>query len=167
MPLVERIVTVSGDAVKDASNFRVPLGVPVSFLIESAGGFSKEAKKIIIGGPMMGTAQYDTSVPVIKTTSSVLALTEIDEIYDEAAPCIRCGKCVAHCPMALMPNKLSELSLAKDTEGVVRYNILDCMQCGMCSYICPAKKNLLANIRTMRGVAMKYVKEKKEAGKNG
>ncbi len=167
MPLVKRIVTVSGDAVNEPSNLLVPLGVPFSFLFEAAGGFKKDAKKVIMGGPMMGMAQFDMSAPVIKTTSSLIAFSEPDKIYDPDTPCIRCGKCVEHCPMGLMPNKLSTLSKNKDTEGAVKYNILDCMQCGMCSYICPAKKNLLANIRTMRPDAMRYLKEKKEAEKNG
>lgn len=167
MPLTERIVTVSGDAISTPSNFVVPLGVPISFLIEAAGGFSKEARKVITGGPMMGTAQFDLSVPVIKTTSSVLALATVDETYNPEAVCIRCGKCVAHCPMNLMPNKLSYLCQNGDTKSAVEYNILDCMQCGMCSYVCPGNKNMLADIRVMRSAAMQYVRERKEAEKNG
>lgn len=167
MPLTERIVTVSGDAICEPSNFLVPLGVPISFLIEAAGGFSTEARKVITGGPMMGVAQFDLSVPVIKTTSSVLALANIDKTYNPESVCIRCGKCVAHCPMNLMPNKLSDLCQDGDIKGAVKYNILDCMQCGMCSYVCPGNKNMLADIRVMRSEAMQYVRERKEAEKNG
>lgn len=167
MPLTERIVTISGDAVKNPSNFKVPLGVPASFLFEAAGGFVNPPKKIIMGGPMMGIAQYSLDVPVIKTTSSILAFSEPETVYDSEAPCIRCGKCVEHCPMNLMPNKLSQFSLKGDAESAEKYNILDCMQCGMCSYICPARKNLLANIRNMRPVVLKNIRKRKEAEKNG
>lgn len=166
MPLTERIVTVSGDAVKEPSNFIVPFGVPASFLFESAGGFINEPKKIIFGGPMMGISQYSLDVPIIKTTSAVLAFSHPTSVYDAEAPCIRCGKCVIHCPMHLMPNKLSNFSIKGDAESAEKYNILDCIQCGMCSYICPAKKNLLANIRNMRPVVMKNMRQKKEAAKN-
>lgn len=167
MPVTERIVTVSGDAVKNPSNFLVPLGVPASFLFEAAGGFVKEPKKIISGGPMMGFAQYSLDMPVIKTTSSILAFSNPDSVYDPDSPCIRCGKCVAHCPMKLMPNKLSLFAVKGNAEAAEKYNILDCMQCGMCSYVCPAKRNLLANIRKMRPVVLKNIRTKKEAEKNG
>ncbi len=163
MPLTERIVTVSGDAVKEPSNFRVPLGVPISFLFESAGGFVKEPQKIVMGGPMMGAAQYSTDVPVVKTTSSVLAFSKADRAYNAEAPCIRCGKCVSHCPMHLMPNMLSTFAAKNDADSAEKYHILDCMQCGMCSYVCPARKNPLGAIRIMRPIVMKNIRSRKEA----
>ena len=165
MPLTERIVTVSGDAVNNPSNFLVPLGVPASFLFDAAGGFSKPPKKIIFGGPMMGNSQYSLDVPITKTTSAVLAFSESEQAFYNDMPCIRCGKCVAHCPMGLMPNKLSAFAKAGDTENAEKYNVLDCMQCGMCSYVCPARKDPLGNIRNIRPVVMKNIRERKEAAK--
>lgn len=165
MPLTERIVTVSGDAVKNPSNFLVPLGVPASFLFEAAGGFKNEPKKIIFGGPMMGLSQYSLDVPVTKTTSSVLAFSKSDRAFDADMPCIRCGKCVAHCPMGLMPNKLGTFAKNGDAESAEKYNVLDCMQCGMCSYVCPARKDPLGSIRNIRPIVMKNIRERQEADK--
>ena len=96
---------------------------------------------------MMGVSHYNLKSPTIKTTSSVLALTKIDDIFSEETPCIRCGKCVDRCPMRLMPLNLNRYSRDKDFESAERYHILDCMECGLCSYVCPSKRNLLHNIR--------------------
>lgn len=159
MPMTESLVTVSGDAINEPDNFIVPFGVPISFLIEQAKGFKCEPKKIIMGGPMTGTAQYTLDVPGIKTTSAILAFANPPQIYDEESPCIRCGRCVEMCPMNLMPNKLSKAALDEDVEKALKYNILDCMQCGVCSYVCPSKKNLLANIRNIRPAAMAEVRK--------
>lgn len=147
MPVTRRIITVSGDCVKNPANFEAPIGIPFEFLFEQAGGFTKEPKKVICGGPMMGTAQYNLKPPTIKTTSSLLAFHKIDDIYSSETPCIRCGKCVDHCPMHLMPLNINRLSLAKNYELAEKYHILDCIECGLCSYICPSKRNLLHNIR--------------------
>ena len=147
MPVVRRILTVSGDCVKNPCNFDVPTGVPFSFVFEQAGGFTETPKKVICGGPMMGVAQYNLKPTVIKTTSSLLAFSKIDEIYSAETPCIRCGKCVEHCPMHLMPLNLARFSEAENHEMAQRYHILDCMECGLCSYICPSKRNLLQSIR--------------------
>lgn len=166
MPLTERIITVSGDAVANPSNFLVPLGTPASFLFEAAGGFKNTPKKIIFGGPMMGNSQYSLNVPVIKTTSAILAFSESEKSFYDDMPCIRCGKCVAHCPMKLMPNKLSAFAKSDDAESAEKYNVLDCMQCGMCSYVCPARKDPLGSIRNIRPVVMKNIRERKEAAKS-
>lgn len=165
MPLTERIVTVSGDVVNNPSNFLVPLGVPASFLFDAAGGFKTEPKKIIFGGPMMGLSQYSLDVPVTKTTSSILAFSKSDQAFEADTPCIRCGKCVAHCPMGLMPNKLSGFAQNGDAENAEKYNVLDCMQCGMCSYICPARKDPLGSIRNIRPVVMKNIRDRQGADK--
>ena len=162
MPLTERIVTVSGDAVKEPDNFVVPLGVPLSFLFEAAKGFKEEPKKILMGGPMMGNAQYSADVPVIKTTSAVLALAHPDHVYDPNGVCIRCGKCARYCPMQLMPFKISQAGLNGDVDMALKYHIMDCMQCGVCSYICPTKTNLLANIRNIRPDAINALRKEKK-----
>lgn len=147
MPVVRRIVTVSGDCVNSPANFDAPTGVPIEFMFQQAGGFSADPKKVIIGGPMMGIAQYNLKPPTIKTTSSILALTNIDDIFSSETPCIRCGKCVERCPMRLMPVNLNKFALNKNYDMADKYNILDCMECGLCSFICPSKRNLLHNIR--------------------
>lgn len=158
MPAIEKNVTVSGDAVRTPSNFRVRTGVPVSFLIEQAGGFKETPEKIISGGPMMGITQYNTNYPVTKTTSSVLLISKAQKTYDADAPCIRCGKCVEHCPMRLMPLKLADAAKKDDVETAARYNILECIECGLCSYVCPANKNLLQHIRMIKPEVMKHGK---------
>ncbi len=164
MPAIEKNVTVSGDAIVKPSNFRVRTGVPISFLIEQAGGFKERPQKLISGGPMMGITQYNADYPVTKTTSSVLAILHAPKTYDADAPCIRCGKCVEHCPMRLMPFKLVGAAKNDNTEMAERYNVLECIECGLCSYVCPANKNLLQFIRMIKPEVMR---KKREDGKNG
>ena len=165
MPAIEKNVTVSGDAIVTPSNFRVRTGVPVSFLIELAGGFKASPEKLISGGPMMGITQYNTDYPVTKTTSSVLAILHAPKTYDADSPCIRCGRCVEHCPMRLMPLKLADAAKNDDLAEAERYNVLECIECGLCSYICPANKNLLQFIRMIKPEVMK--KKREEGMKNG
>ncbi len=157
MPVTSRIVTVSGDCIKNPCNLKVRLGTPFDFIIEQAGGFSGEPKKIICGGPMMGIAQYTLDVPTMKTTSAILALSDAAEVYDKNTPCIRCGKCVSHCPMHLMPLNLSKYAAAGDLEMCEKYHIMDCMECGLCSYLCPGKQSPLQNIR----IAKQKISEKR------
>ncbi len=147
MPLTKRVVTISGDAIENPSNFEVYTGVTFQYLIDAAGGFSADVKKLVMGGPMMGIAQFSTEPPVVKTTSSILALSEEGGNYDDYSPCIRCGKCVDHCPMRLMPLYLSKFSVENNLEKAEEYNILDCIECGLCSYLCPGKQSPLHNIR--------------------
>ncbi|MBR0365750.1 MAG: electron transport complex subunit RsxC [Clostridia bacterium] len=165
MPAIEKNVTVSGDAIKNPSCFRARTGIPVSFLIEQAGGFTAEPEKVISGGPMMGIAQYNTDYPVTKTTSSVLAMLHAPKTYDAESPCIRCGRCVAHCPMRLMPLKLAEAAHKDDIEKAELYNVTECIECGLCSYICPANKNLLQFIRMIKPDVLR--KQREESMKNG
>ncbi len=161
MPVVRRIVTISGDCVKNPVNFDAPTGVPISYFFEQAGGFTSEPKKIICGGPMMGLAQYNLKAPSVKTTSSILALENIDDIFSEETPCIRCSRCVTRCPMGLMPLNLNKYSQSKDYEAALDNNILDCIECGLCSYVCPSKRNLLHNIRIGKqaSAALKRMRE--------
>lgn len=146
-PLIERIVTMSGDCYASPCNLAVLTGVPFSDLVRQAGGFTKEVKKFIMGGPMMGIAQYSLDAPVIKTTSCLLALSESESSYDRDTPCIRCGTCVSHCPMHLSPIYLSKYALEGDLEKCEKYHILDCIECGLCSYLCPGLQGPLVNIR--------------------
>ncbi len=146
-PVTQRVVTVSGSAVKRPSNFRVRIGTPLSFVLESAGGFASPPSKIIVGGPMMGQSQYDTKAPVMKTTSGILALTGEELGTKAEGKCIRCGACVSACPMGLMPLTLSALVKAKKLDEAKKYGIMSCIECGCCAYTCPSDRNPVAAIR--------------------
>lgn len=152
-PLIRRIITVTGNAIKDPQNFNVAIGIDYWELLEAAGGFIDRPEKIISGGPMMGNAMYTCNVPVTKVSSAFLGLLK-DEAAVEESPCIRCGKCVIACPLELMPFELSALSNRSDDEGFVKRDGLECCGCGCCSYVCPAKRSLTQSIMQMRASVM-------------
>lgn len=147
MPPVSRIITIGGSAVSSPCNLDVRFGTPFETVIEMAGGFKKEPKKVIMGGPMMGIAQHTLSVPTVKTTSAILAFSEDIEVYDKDEACIKCGKCVKHCPMNLMPLYLAKYAKEDNLEMCEKYNISSCVECGLCSYLCPGKQGPVQNIR--------------------
>lgn len=147
IPLIDRIVTVSGDCIKEPNNFLVRCGMPFEDVIKASGGFINEPKKLIMGGPMMGIAQFSTEVPVVKTTSAILALTDTGDNYKDNTPCLKCGKCVENCPMNLMPLYLNKFARSGDLEMAEKYNIMNCMECGLCSYLCPGYEGPIHNIR--------------------
>ena len=147
MPLIERVVTISGDAVKKPANMSVRIGVKFSELFEAAGGFIEEPKKIVMGGPMMGIAQTNIDVPVIKGTSGILAFKQPPTYGKEEGSCIKCSKCVQVCPMRLMPNYLSVFSQKKNIDKLKEYHIMDCMECGCCSFICPQRRFMVQHIK--------------------
>ncbi len=154
MPLIQRIVTVAGDGVKEPQNLRVKLGTTFKDVIIQCGGMVGDVGKIIMGGPMMGIAQYDLNVPVIKCTSGILVLSRQSASLPEQGPCIRCGKCITVCPVNLMPLLISQYILDDNFEQAEKHHALDCIECGSCSYICPAKRPLLQSIRVAKGVIM-------------
>ena len=149
-PLMYRVFTVTGDAVKDPRNFLVRIGTPYRELVEAAGGFTAEPEKIISGGPMMGFALADLDVPVTKTSGALTCFLkdEVSRVHETA--CISCGRCLNVCPARPMPTKLAELAEAGDEEGFESFDGLECVNCGSCSYTCPAKRPLAANINMMR-----------------
>lgn len=153
-PLVERIVTVTGDAVAKPQNYRVKIGTLYSELLEEAGGFSKKPKKIISGGPMMGFALFDTDVPVTKTTSAILCLSKDDIEEMVPTPCINCGRCVGVCPSKLVPSRLANYADNFDEEAFSACDGLECVECGSCSYVCPAKRYLAQSIKSMRKILL-------------
>lgn len=147
MPLMRRIVTLTGDAVENPMNYKVRIGTPVEYIIEESGGFKIEPKKVIIGGPMMGVAQFRLDVPIIKGSSAILCLSEKEAAEPDESPCIRCGKCVEHCPMNLMPLYLHQFAVSGNLDACEKYNITACLECGCCSFECPSKRHLVQNIR--------------------
>ena len=146
-PLYEKVVTVVGRDLENSANLEVRLGTPIKDLIEQCGPLKQQPKKIVMGGPMMGIAQYNLDVPVIKGTSGIILLSE-DEVVDVKEKfCLRCGECLSHCPMGLEPGMIS-LAIAKDRLDLAEeYGVMDCIECGLCSYVCPANRNLIQAIK--------------------
>ncbi|MCM8778846.1 MAG: electron transport complex subunit RsxC [Candidatus Omnitrophica bacterium] len=146
-PLYERVITVSGKAIKKPGNYKVKIGTLVSDIVEFCGGFIKEPKKIIFGGPMMGIAQWSLDVPVIKGTSGILFLTEEELNLEESGPCIRCGRCIEACPVKIMPAYIALAVEYKKWNIAKEYSPRDCIECGACSYICPTRRDLVQLIK--------------------
>ncbi|SJZ39270.1 electron transport complex protein RnfC [Garciella nitratireducens DSM 15102] len=147
IPLIERVVTITGSGIKEPQNLLVRLGVPIKDIIEQCGGFSENPGKIIMGGPMMGVAQFTTEIPVVKGTSGILVLNKEDSKLPEPFNCIRCGKCVEVCPMNLMPLYISSYTLHEMYDKAEEFHAMDCIECGSCSYICPSRRPLVESIR--------------------
>ncbi len=145
-PLYERVVTVSGPVVKNPKNFMVRIGTPIRMLLEAANADLSAAKKVIMGGPMMGNTQSDLDAPVIKSTSGILVLNTIPPAVRQY-PCINCGHCVHACPIHLIPSRLVKFVEKEKTEEAIEWNIMDCMECGSCTFVCPSKINLVHFIR--------------------
>ncbi len=149
-PLMRRVMTVTGDAVKEPGNFLVPIGTNYEELLEYAGGFKKQPEKIISGGPMMGIAMFDLHVPVVKTSSALLCLVKDEAAKYEPTSCIHCGRCVEACPEKLIPARLAHFSLHNDKEAFQKINGMECVECGCCSYVCPARRHLTHDIKAMK-----------------
>lgn len=161
-PLFERVVTVTGKAVKEPSNFLVRMGTPISVLIEAAGGMPENTGKIIGGGPMMGKALISAEVPVCKGSSGILLMTKEESVRKPMRDCIRCAKCVSVCPMGLNPAFLMKATVYKNWEMAEKENIQDCIECGSCSYTCPAYRPLLDNIRVGKAKVMGIIRARKK-----
>lgn len=159
-PLFERVVTVTGKSLSRPGNFLVRIGTPISKLIEAAGGMPEDTGKIINGGPMMGKAVSNSSIPVVKGMSGIILMPLAESLRQEVKPCIRCGKCVAACPLNLEPYLLMALSEKGLFERAINNRITDCMECGSCSFICPAERPLLDYIRLGKSTVIKMAREK-------
>ncbi len=150
LPLIERIVTVSGRGIENPVNIVAKIGTSYREICEFAGGMKENVSKVISGGPMMGFSQYTLDVPVTKGTSGILFFTdkEVKEYSEQA--CIKCGKCVSHCPMKLMPFMITEMARIGEMDEAVKYGLKDCMECGSCSFICPQRRHLVQHIRVAK-----------------
>ena len=160
-PLFERVVTVTGKALANPSNFLVRMGTPISCLIDAAGGLPENTGKIIGGGPMMGKALISAEVPVCKGSSGVLLLTKEESVRKPMRDCIRCAKCVGACPMGLNPTLLMTCTEFKNWELAEENHITDCIECGSCSFTCPANRPLLDQIRLGKGKVMGIIRARK------
>ncbi len=158
-PLMERIVTVTGDAIANPRNFRVRIGTNYNELVEAAGGFKVQPEKVVCGGPMMGFAMFDLNVPTTKTSTALLAFTKDEVSMMEPGPCINCGRCVEVCPGRVLPSKLADYAEHFDEEAFLENNGMECCECGCCSFVCPAKRPLTQEIKSMR--KLQLAKKKK------
>lgn len=159
-PLMNRIVTVTGDAIANPQNFIVRIGTNYHELVEEAGGFKQEPVKIVSGGPMMGFALFGLDVPTTKTASALLCLTEDEVSRMEPSACINCGRCVEVCPGRVVPKLLAVAAANGDEETFLAHDGMECCECGCCSYICPAKRPLTQYIKSMRKIVLANRKKK-------
>jgi Na+-translocating ferredoxin:NAD+ oxidoreductase subunit C len=165
-PSIVAALTVTGKGIKEPKNLLVPVGTPIRDVLEFCGGLTDDAAKIIVGGPMMGVAQYDISAPVMKATSGIVVLTEDEIKREEETPCLKCGQCIEACPLNLMPTKLArfiQLSRYEDAENI---GITVCMECGTCAFTCPANIPLVQWLRLGKQKVFQLQRERTLSGNN-
>src|SRR5574338_60589 len=158
--LITAALTVSGKGIKNPKNLIVPVGTPIQNVIDFCGGVTEDAVKVVVGGPMMGVAQFDLHAPVMKATSGILVLTKDEVAENPETPCLRCGQCIGACPLNLMPTKLArygQLNRFEDAEGA---GITVCMECGTCAYTCPANIPLVQWIRLGKQKVLQMQRER-------
>lgn len=165
MPLVERCITVDGSAINEPKNVIAPIGTSIADIIEFAGGFKEYPGKVILGGPMTGRAIYTLDEPIVKTSGAIIALTDTDSIAKESSECIHCGKCVDACPNSLNPTAISKAmrmdNLDEKMQMLKERCINLCIECGCCSFVCPANRPLLEYIRINKSFLRDYEAHKK------
>ena len=160
-PVMDRIFTVTGDAVTNPGNFEYCIGMSYAEILEEAGGFKEDPEKMISGGPMMGFAVFSLEIPTTKTSSSLLCFKKDDVSASEVTACINCGRCVSVCPGHVVPARLATLAEHGDMAGFEKMDGMECCECGCCSYICPAKRPLTQSIKSMRKMVLAERKKKK------
>ncbi len=162
-PQITAALTVSGKGIKEPKNLIVRVGTSLKDVIDYCGGVTDDAAKVIVGGPMMGTAQYDFNAPIMKATSGILVLTQEEINAHEETNCLNCGKCVDVCPLGLVPTKLAKFSQLDRFEDAEDYGIATCMECGTCTYTCPANIPLVQWIRYGKQNVMQMIRERQAA----
>ena len=167
IPLVSRRLTVDGGCIVNPVNVIAPIGTPIKEIIDFVGGYKEQPYKLIMGGPMMGVSLPNDDLYVLKQNNAILALSEAEAKYNEPTACIRCGKCLDACPMHLEPLELSNAADRGDIDTLKAYYIMNCMECGCCSFICPAKRHLVQNIRLGKALVNKAKREQIAASKGG
>lgn len=168
MPLVEKCLTVDGSAVKEPKNVIAPIGTPIADVLESAGGCKSEPAKVLYGGPMMGIAVPDLSAPVLKNTNAIVVMDEAEARPPKTTPCINCGACLTNCPLRLDPRAIAKAYKKNEPEELKALCVDLCMECGCCSYVCPAKRHLVQTNKLAKAVVRSYdaaQKAKKEGTK--
>lgn len=162
-PLVSRIVTISGDGVKEPCNLEVPIGTPLQHLLEQCGGTTGNVERVVIGGPLMGFAVHSTAVPVIKTSNCILVTRKPATAPAPEMPCIRCGACAEACPVELLPQQLYWHARAKEFDKTQEYDLFDCIECGCCAYVCPSNIPLVHYYRFAKTEIWAQEREKEKA----
>jgi electron transport complex, RnfABCDGE type, C subunit len=160
-PLIDRLVTVTGKSLKNPVDLRVRIGTMASELINFVGGLPEDTGKIIAGGPMMGRALSTPEIPITKGISGILMLPESESMRKPSRACIRCGKCVSVCPMALVPSSLMTFSKMEDWDKAAQFNICDCIECSSCTYSCPSNRPLLDYIRLGKSTVLTRMRNSK------
>lgn len=163
-PVMKKVMTITGNAIKEPQNLRVRTGTNFRELIEEAGGFTSEPEKIIAGGPMMGIPLISLDVPVVKTSSAILCMTKDEVAACEETACINCGRCVSVCPGRIIPARLADYAKRHDKEAFEKANGMECCECGCCSYSCSAKRPLTQYIKSMRKIVLA---DRKKAAQRG
>ena len=166
MPLVEKCVTVDGSAIKEPKNVLVPIGASIRDVVNFTGGFAEDLGKVILGGPMTGFTAYSLDEPVIKTTGGIIAMNKKDSVHQKTTACIHCGKCVEACPHLLTPTAFTKaLDITSEDERMAKLDELGisiCVECGCCSFVCPANRPLMENNRVAKNSLKSYKAAKKD-----
>ena len=163
MPLVEKVVTVDGSAVKEPKNVIAPVGTSMEKLFDYCGGFREEPAKVLYGGPMMGISVASLQEPILKSTNAILAMNERDAREPKMTNCIHCGRCTAACPLHLTPFAIERAFQMEDDASLVELNVANCMECGCCSFVCPAKRRLVQTNKLSKLRVRAYQQKLKEA----
>lgn len=163
-PLIERIVTVTGPGIRNPSTLLIPVGTMLSHVLNACGGLLENTRQILFGGPMMGAPQQHLEVPIVKGTSGILCLTEDQVRIRQEYPCIRCSNCLDACPVFLNPSHLGMLARMGRYEEMMDYHLMDCIECGSCSYICPSNIPLVQRFRISKGL-LREQQAREKAGK--
>jgi len=164
-PLVSRVITLTGKAFRNPGNYEAPIGCNLQEIVDMTGGFSEQPEKLIAGGPMMGTALVSLDVPVQKTTSAVLALTDVSDTATDETSCIHCGRCMEVCPAFLVPQMLVRTVRKGDMDAFKEKGGMECVSCGSCSYVCPAHIRLTQNFVQAKGAVAAAARRRKEEKK--